>query len=92
MPLKRTPPPCAPASCENEENVFCVRFMPQYGSAPDLTYTERDNISGRIKRTRDDSPPLMEEIRSLMSASNAKSDAKFTALQSVIAEIIAQNA
>lgn len=92
MPLQRSPPGSL-TSGEKDENVFCPRStICQSGSTPNLTDMESDNITNRHKRRRDNSPLFMEEIRSLLSASNAKSDAKFTALQSSMAEIIAQNA
>ncbi|XP_026328055.1 uncharacterized protein LOC113236264 [Hyposmocoma kahamanoa] len=92
MPLKRTPPPSTLNRGEKEENVFCPRFIiPQSGSTPNLTDMESDNNTSRFKRKRENSPVFMQEIRSLLSASNAKSDEKFTALQSAMAEVIAQN-
>lgn len=92
MPLQRSPPGSL-TSDEKEENVFCPRStICKSGSTPKLTDMESDNITYRHKRGRDNSSLFMEEIRSLLSESNAKSDAKFTALQSSMAEIIAQNA
>lgn len=81
MPLKRTPP-STPTPGEQKKDI----------SAPKQAGNSSENITHRHKRNQDVCPSFMEEIRSLLSASNAKSDAKFTALQSSMAEIIAQNA
>lgn len=84
MPLKRTPPSnkCSPGQVS--------KSIPHSGSTHHLGDTESENITHRVKR-KDDVNLHMEEIRNLISTSNAISDAKFTALQSSMAEIIAQN-
>lgn len=92
MPLKRTPPRSGISSPDvTEQTAFFARSIPQSDSTPNLTSIETDNNSGRFKRKRDDDSVSMEEIHKLISTSNAKSDARFAALQSSVAEIIAQN-
>lgn len=62
----------------------------QAGSAPNLSNSDKD-LTPRFKRKRDDELVLMDEIRGLLATSAAQSDSKFAALQSAVAEIIAQN-
>lgn len=91
MPLNRTPP----VTPMNEELTgTALRNISQTGSTPNLSTMDSDNITSRFKRKRDDEEcdiSFKNEIRLLLAASTAKSDAKFADLQVAMREIIAQN-
>lgn len=65
--------------------------MPHSGSTPNLSSFEEDHeyVNNRNKRKREDS--CVEEIKLLLSKTAAQTEARFTALQASISEILTQN-
>lgn len=93
MPLKRTPP-STPITDKLENTATKCSRKSVSGSSPDLSGIGQDsNVTLRQKAKRKDCDCLsrLDEIRAMLSAYTAQSDHKFSALQTAISEIIAQN-
>lgn len=91
MPLKRTPP-VTPSPVEKEDSTIKSTAQPQYGSTPNLTSMDIDNITTRMKRKREEcSASCIEEIRSVLRASAEHSDSKLESIQTAMCVLTTQN-